>query len=297
MEFREITTFLQAAQLKSFSKAAKKLDYSQGAVTIQIKHLESELGVRLFDRIGKQVSLTYQGELFYRYAVTLTHDLEKIKDAMAATRELTGTLTLGTIESLCSSVIPPILAEYHRLFPQVSVSIVIDSPRTLLEMMNENALDIVYFLDKRLYDRRWIKVLEEPEEIVFVASSDHPFAGQKDLTLDQVISQPFLLTEKAASYRSILDGYLAAHGKKIRPFLEIGNTDFILQMLRENEGLSLLPLFSIKKDVEAGVLTPLTVKDFHMQAWRQVVYHKDKWVTREMSEFLKLAGAGQGGAV
>ena len=72
MEFREIATFLQAAQLKSFSKAARKLDYSQGAVTIQIKHLESELGVRLFDRIGKQVSLTHQGELFYRYAVSLT---------------------------------------------------------------------------------------------------------------------------------------------------------------------------------------------------------------------------------
>ncbi|HIZ79740.1 MAG TPA: LysR family transcriptional regulator [Candidatus Lachnoclostridium stercorigallinarum] len=293
MEFREIATFLQAAQLKSFSKAAKKLDYSQGAVTIQIKHLEAELGVRLFDRIGKQISLTHQGELFYRYAVTLTHNLEEIKDAMAATKELTGTLALGTIESLCSSVIPPILSEYHRSFPEVSVSITIDSPRTLLEMMDENALDIVYFLDKRVYDRKWIKVLEEPEEIVFTASSSHPFAGRKNLELDEVISQPFLLTEKAASYRSILDAYLAASGKKIRPFLEIGNTDFILQMLRENTGLSLLPLFSIRDDIDKGTLTALDVKDFHMQTWRQVVYHKDKWVTREMQEFLNLAGAGR----
>ncbi|HJC47843.1 MAG TPA: LysR family transcriptional regulator [Candidatus Lachnoclostridium pullistercoris] len=291
MEFREIATFLQAAQLKSFSKAAKKLDYSQGAVTIQIKHLEAELGVRLFDRIGKQVSLTHQGELFYRYAVTLTHNLEEIREAMAATKELTGTLALGTIESICSSIIPPILSEYHRLFPEVSVSITIDSPRTLLEMMNENALDIVYFLDKRLYDQRWIKVLEEPEEIVFAASSAHPFAGRKELNLDEVISQPFLLTEKAASYRSLLDGYLAACGKKIRPFLEIGNTDFILQMLRENTGLSLLPLFSIRRDTEQGTLAALDVKDFHMQTWRQIVYHRDKWVTREMSEFLRLAGA------
>lgn len=158
-------------------------------------------------------------------------------------------------------------------------------------MMNENALDIVYFLDKRLYDQRWIKVLEEPEEIVFAASSAHPFAGRKNLDLDEVISQPFLLTEKAASYRSLLDGYLAACGKKIRPFLEIGNTDFILQMLRENTGLSLLPLFSIRRDTEQGTLAALDVKDFHMQTWRQIVYHRDKWVTREMSEFLRLAGA------
>ena len=64
-------------------------------------------------------------------------------------------------------------------------------------------------------------------------------------------------------------------------------------MLRDNTGLSLLPLFSIEKDVQRGTLTALDVKDFHMQIWRQIVYHRDKWVTREMSEFLKLANAGE----
>lgn len=291
MEFREITTFLQAAQLKSFSKAAQKLGYSQGAVTIQIKNLETELGVRLFDRIGKQISLTHHGTLFYQYAIHLTKELAQIRDVMADAKEPKGTLALGTIESLCSSLFPPILSEYHRLFPEVSVSIVIDSPMVLLDMLNENALDIVYFLDKRLYDRKWVKVLEEPEEIVFTASASHPFSGKKELSLDEVIAQPFLLTERDASYRNILDRYLAAYGKKIRPFLEIGNTDFIVQMLRENTGLSLLPLFSIEEDIQSGRLAALDVADFHMQVWRQIVYHKDKWVTREMQEFLRLAGA------
>ena len=164
MEFREIATFLQAAQLKSFSKAAKKLNYSQGTVTIQIKNLEEELGVRLFDRIGKQISLTGKGEQFYQYAVTLMKNMEEIKCSLSDTRELTGSLALGTIESLCSSLLPPILSEYHRRFPQVNVSVVIDSPRALLDKLNDNSLDIVYFLDKRISDRRWVKVLEEPEE-------------------------------------------------------------------------------------------------------------------------------------
>ena len=136
--------------------------------------------MRLFDRIGKQVSLTHQGELFYRYAVSLTHNLEEIREGHGRHPGAHGTLALGTIESICSSIIPPILSEYHRRFPQVSVSITIDSPQALLEMMNENALDIVYFLDKRLYDQRWIKVLEEPEEIVFAASSAHPLRRQKE---------------------------------------------------------------------------------------------------------------------
>ena len=68
MEFREIVTFLQAAKLQSFSKAARQLGYSQAAVTIQIKQLEQELGVHLFDRIGKQTTLTHQGQVFYEYA-------------------------------------------------------------------------------------------------------------------------------------------------------------------------------------------------------------------------------------
>lgn len=291
MEFREIATFLQAAQLKSFSKAAKKLNYSQGTVTIQIKNLEEELGVRLFDRIGKQISLTERGEQFYQYAVTLMKDLEEIKCSLSDTRELTGSLTLGTIESLCSSLLPPILSEYHRRFPKVNVSVAIDSPKALLDKLNDNSLDIVYFLDKRISDRRWIKVLEKPEDIVFAASSVHPLAGRSSLKLDEVISHPFLLTEKAASYRHILDQYLAAYGKQIRPFLEIGNTDFIVHMLRENAGISLLPFFSVRRDIEAGNLAALNVKGFHMQVWRQIVYHKDKWITGEMAEFLKLAGA------
>lgn len=260
-------------------------------MTIQIKNLEEELGVRLFDRIGKQISLTSRGEQFYQYAVTLMKNMEEIKCSLSDSRELTGSLALGTIESLCSSLLPPILSEYHRRFPKVNVSVVIDSPRVLLDRLNDNSLDIVYFLDKRISDPRWIKVLEEPEDIVFAASSLHPLAGRSGLKLDEIISHPFLLTEKAASYRHILDQYLAAYGKQIRPFLEIGNTDFIVHMLRENAGVSLLPFFSVRRDIEKGRLAALDAEDFHMQVWRQIVYHKDKWITGEMAEFLKLAEA------
>ena len=101
MELREIQTFLQAAQLKSFSKAAKHLGYSQAAVTIQIKNLEEELGIHLFDRIGKQTILTHQGAIFYDYAISIMKDLECAKAAVTESTELTGALTIGTIESIC----------------------------------------------------------------------------------------------------------------------------------------------------------------------------------------------------
>lgn len=154
MEFREITTFLQVAQHQSFSKAARQLGYSQAAVTIQIKQLENELGVHLFDRIGKQISLTHQGQVFYQYAISIQKDLAQARQAVSDSSELNGKLCLGTIESICASIFPELLSEYHRLYPEVTISIVTDSPDVLLERMNENAIDIVYLLDRRIYDNR-----------------------------------------------------------------------------------------------------------------------------------------------
>ena len=274
MEFREISTFLQVAQYQSFSKAARHLGYSQAAVTIQIKQLEQELGVHLFDRIGKQISLTHQGQIFYQYAVSIRNDLEQAKNAVSDPSTLSGKLCLGTIESICASIFPDLLAEYHRLHPEVTISIVTDSPGVLLDRMNENTIDIVYLL----------------EENIFVASPDHELAlVKRELELDEVLRFPFFLTEKDASYRHMLEQYLASINRSVKPFLEIGNTEFIIHMLLKNTGISFLPKFTVQRELQQKQLTALNVRGFQMQTWRQIFYHKDKWVTREMQEFLRLA--------
>ncbi len=290
MEFREINTFLLIAQQQSFSKAAKALGYSQAAVTIQIKQLEKELGVTLFDRIGKKISLTEQGSIFYRHALEIMRSVDQAREALTEKDELSGQLRLGTIESICASIFPELLAEYHRLYPQVAISIVTESPEELLERMNENKIDLVYLLDRRIYDQRWHKILEIPERNIFVASPAHELArADRELDLDEVLDFPFLLTEKNASYRYILEQYLAATDRTICPFLEIGNTEFIIQMLLKNMGISFLPEFTIRKELENHTLTELKVKEFHMQTWRQIFYHRDKWVTRQMQAFFELA--------
>ena len=289
MEFREISTFLQVAKIKSLSRAAEQLGYTQAAVTIQIKNLENELGVHLFDRIGKQTLLTHQGRIFYNYASNITREISQAKDALSNPDELTGKLCLGTIESVCASVFPVLLREYHRRYPKVNIKIVTDSPEILLHMMDKNTLDIVYFLDKPVYNTKWVKVLEKPEEVFFVSSSENPLSKRRELNLDEVICQPFISTEKDASYRLLLEESLAEKGYELHPFLETGNTEFIINQLRHNLGVSFLPGFIVKKDLDEGRLSRLDVRDFHLQVCRQIVYHKDKWVTREMKAFLELA--------
>lgn len=288
MEFREIKTFLEVAQLKSFSRAARKLGYSQAAVTIQIKQLEKELGARLFDRIGKQISLTHQGSLFLDHANRLMIDLALAKSALAEPSRLTGRLCIGAIESICASILPGLLLEYHSRYPDVTISIHTDSPDKLLEMMNRNALDLVYFLDKRMYDPKWVKVMEEPDQVIFVTSARSPQAG-RSLPIEEIIRQPLILTEKDASYRHILEQYLASLDLEVHPFLEIGSTEFIIHLLREDQGISFLPEFTVRSGIDQGLLAQVHVTDFQLGIWKQIVYHKDKWVSREMETFIQLA--------
>ena len=98
MELREINAFLQVAQFKSFSKAARHLGYSQAAITIQIKQLEQELDVHLFDRIGKQISLTRDGELFFEHANTIMQELAQARETLSRDRKLHGTLRIHRID-------------------------------------------------------------------------------------------------------------------------------------------------------------------------------------------------------
>ena len=288
MELREISAFLQVAQFKSFSKAAKHLGYSQAAITIQIKQLEQELGVPLFDRIGKQISLTQEGERFFVHANTVISELAQARESLSGSRELNGTLHIGTIESICTVLLPPVMKHYHNLYPQVNVRITIDSPEVLLNSLTNGTLDLVYILDRRIHDERLVKVLEEPEEAVFTVSSENPLCAREHLSLEEVLTQPFILTERNASYRLMLDQYLSAQERSIRPYLSIGNTEFIIRQLLGSQSISFLPSFAIAEEKRNGLLCALNVDNFHMRIWRQVIYHRDKWVTREMEAFCRL---------
>ena len=124
MEVRQLNTLIRAAQFQSFSKAAESLGYSQSAVTVQIKALEEELGVRLFDRIGKTVSITHYGQEFIPYARDVVSAAARAVSFTVEERDLTGTLRIGTIESIMTASFGDILPLYHEHCPHVNTQLV-----------------------------------------------------------------------------------------------------------------------------------------------------------------------------
>lgn len=289
MEIRQLSTFIRVAQLQSFSKAAEGLGYSQSAVTVQIRLLEQELGTRLFDRIGRRITLTAQGKQFLTYAYNILYEVNKAKLCLSEDEELGNLLHVGTIESLCFSKFPPILRYFREHHPKVAVRITTASPEELIELMERNQVDLIYILDEPRYNNNWLKVMEKKEEVVFVSSPSFELADKKQILLDQLLDEPFYLTESNANYRRAFDRYLASREIVLSPFLEISNTEFIIKMVAENKGLSFLPGFAVQESAGKGLLSVLDVADFHASMYRQIFYHRDKWKTREMDEFIRLA--------
>ena len=274
---------------ESFSRAAELLGYSQSAVTVQIRLLEEELQVRLFDRMGKKTVLTAQGRQLLEYANRIIQEVNQAKSAIVQDTELSEPLHVGTLESLCFSKLPPLLGYFRSNYPKVPVKVTTATPKELIAMMEKNQLDLIYFLDRPRYNNNWNKELEVREPIVFVTSPESPLASRKGLRLVEILDEPFFLTEKNENYRRELDQYLESRDRVITPFLEASNTEFIIQMIRRNRGVSFLPYFAVQESVRAGQLAVLDVTDFGVAMYRQIFYHKNKWKTREMGEFIRLA--------
>lgn len=125
MELRNIKSFIKVAEFENFSKAAEVLGYAQSTITLQIQQLEQELGVNLFDRIGKRVLLSEKGRAFLSYANDMVQLEAEAIETVSENTTPTGTLRIGTIESIASSFLPLLLEEYLKKCPQVHLDIII----------------------------------------------------------------------------------------------------------------------------------------------------------------------------
>lgn len=289
MELRQLQTFITITQVQNFSKAAELLGYSQSAVTIQIRLLEEELGIKLFDRMGKKVTLTSHGRQFAGYAHNMIHEMNRAKHFLRKEKELYNPLHIGTLDSLCFSKLPSILHNFQQNHPKVPIRITTASPKELIELMEYNQLDLIYILDRPRHNENWHKIIEVQEPIVFVASSSSKLAGKRGLSLEELLEKPFFLTEKGENYRRELDHYLETRGKTLTPLLEIDSTEFIIRMIQENRGISYLPHFTVRECEKKGLISVLDVPEFQRVMYRQIFYHKNKWKTEEMEYFMQLA--------
>ena len=291
MEIRQLITFRKVAELQSFSKAAESMGYSQSAVTVQIKALEKEFNVRFFDRYGKTVRITPAGIQFQRRIDRILNELDSLHSDLGEGKLQTHKLHIGTLSSLCSFMLPEMMKRYYSEFPDYHVKITRGSPTELIDMMEHNELDIIYILDALRFDTHWRRVVQKKEAVVFVCAPECRLADRGEVEMEEILEEPLMLTEVNDNYRFALEQYLAFHNLSISPILEVGDPEVILRILRDNggRGVSFLPYYAVRGALERGELREVSVRDFQVNMHHQIIYYKEKWVTDEMLEFIRIA--------
>lgn len=286
MELRNLITFIHVAELGSFTKAAQQLGYSQSTVSFQIKQLEDELGCLLFERINHTITLTQRGYELVSYAHGVRALTDEFKENLTK-EELSGSIHIVAPDSICDDMINSHYIDFHKKYPSISIRFTTGDSALMLNMLDHNEADFIITLDSRLYNKDYIIAKEQPLSMHFVASRESKFAGVKGLSVKDIMNEPFVLTEYGQGYRRVLDRELAKMSLEITPVLEIGRTDIITTMIAGNDMVSFLPDFVTKDLVDMGVLCYLDVSDIHVDIWKQLIYHKNKWISKSMKTFIE----------
>ena len=285
MELRNLITFIHVAELGSFTKAAEQLGYSQSTVSFQIKQLEEELGCLLFERINHTITLTERGHELVSYAHGVRALMDEFKENLTK-EELSGSIHIVTPDSICDDMINSHYIDFHEKYPSISIRFTTGDSALMLDMLDHNEADFIITLDSRLYNKDYIIAKEQPLSMHFVANAASKFAGKKKLSVKDIVDEPFILTEHGQGYRRVLDRELAKMSLEITPVLEIGRTDIITAMIAGNNMISFLPDFVTKDLVDSGVLCYLDVRDIHIDIWKQLIYHKNKWMSKSLKTFI-----------
>ncbi|SEG58571.1 LysR family transcriptional regulator [Paenibacillus sp. UNC499MF] len=289
MEIRQLKTFWTLASTRSFSRTAESLNYVPSTVTMQIKALEEELGVKLLDRLGKTVVLTDAGFQFLPYAGKILNDVEEARHVSSQSGELTGTVIIGADEVLCTYRLPALLRLFRERYPHVRLLFRPFSSDNLKQSLRDGNADVVFMLDEPSVsvDLHTEPLLEEP--FLMVVSPDHPLASRSALSIDDFHGEHVLLSEKGCSYRAYFYRTLLKKGADSLTELEFNSAEAIKQCAMTGLGIALLPEMVIKGEVERGELTVLPWDLSEIRFATQMLWHQEKWVSPSFKAFIELA--------
>ncbi|MFN8417797.1 MAG: LysR family transcriptional regulator [Anaerolineae bacterium] len=281
-------TFCTVARVESFTNAAASLGYVQSSVTAQIQALEAELGVRLFDRLGKKIALTSEGRRFLTYAENMLELAEQAKQSIADSSVVSGTVTISASETMCAYRLPDVLERFHALYPQVRLMFRPMNVFSLRGAVFDGTVDVGFSLDEPIQLNSLIVHQLSIEPIVIVAPPSHrlarcPIVHPRDLTGEQI-----LLTEIGCAYRNMFERVMSNHGVYVDNNLEFHSIEAIKRCVMAGMGISLIPRVTAAREIDEGKLVVLPWFDPEFHVISQMYWHKDRWMSPALDAFLQV---------
>ncbi len=289
MDLKYLQTFATIVEEGGFSQAASKLNYTQSTITFQIGQLEQELNVKLFEKIGRRMVLTQAGELLVPYVQNVLRSVDKIQYFQNDLENCQGDLTIGVAETILCYKLPHILAKLQEQAPQARLFIKSMNCYDIRDALLDGTLDVGIFYQNvgGLGDKLSTYSLGSYANIL--VASPALTKNFLDFTKPaQKLDVPFIINEKNCIFRQIFENYLRERGITLDHTIELWSIPTIINLVKNNVGITYLPRFTIEEDLRNGNLVEIDCAANNTMINAVVAHHKNKWISPLMQLFLNL---------
>jgi LysR family transcriptional regulator, low CO2-responsive transcriptional regulator len=272
---RQMRIFAAVARNLSFTRAARELHLTQPAVSQQVKLLEEEVGLPLFEQIGRKVHLAPAGEELLRYTEQAMELLRQAAESLAAMRGLKrGVLKLGAV-STAKYFAPSLLSAFKPAYPEVSIKFEVGNREEIIQQLAANEIDLVIMGRPP----RELETVAEPfakHPLILIASPGHPLAHKRRIKLSQLASESFLIREEGSGTRASMERVFRERGVPIRVSMEVSSNETIKQAVMANMGISFISSHTVGLELAAGKLVILDVVGLPIVRDWYVIHLRDK---------------------
>lgn len=287
MTFRHIRIFLAVCDNhNNLTQAARQLFIAQPSVSMAVREIEEEYGLRLFDRLGKKLYLTQDGTLFLQYARRLEgllNDMERNLRHPDGPR----LLRVGASVTIGSQFLPGYLEAFRRMHPEVEVRVRIEASQTLEEELLRSELDLA-LLERPVHAPMLVREPYCQDKLVIIAPNRPPYAGMKVMPREQLQRERLLLRNRGSGPRDLIDRVTGQAGFTLEPVWEGTSTIALINGVKCGLGISIQPLQMVREELETGQLCAMEAEGLTFLRTFDLVIHKDKVLTPAISDFFDL---------
>lgn len=288
MELKYLQTLKTILETGSFLNAARKLNYTQSTVTFQMQQLEQELGIKLFEKIGRRMRFTQAGQEILPHINSILENAEYLANYRKTSGALHGSLRVAMSESLLTYRFQPVLAAFRHAAPSVRLSLKALNCYEIRDSVINGSTDIGIHYETGGYGTSLVAEKITEFQLVLAASSRLPTTECDFITPGLHPDACLIINDTASIYQKQFDSYLKNAGIVIPSVLEVGSVETIRRCLQNNLGIAYLPQFVIEDALTDGTLKALPVQIPDNTLPAVCIYHKNKCFTPAMQLFMRL---------
>jgi len=288
VEIRHLKAFLEVARLSSFSKAADRLHYAQSSVSAQIRSLEDELGVQLFDRLGRSILLTQAGERLMPYAERIIDLADETRAEIGGGSEPEGSLTIRVPESLGVYRLAPVIYEFGSLFPRIRLNLMNCAHETLQKELRNGAIDLAFLLAESFQGADLAVEALGSERLVLVASPRNGLARKSLVRTRDLAKETLFLSKVDCSYRRLFEGILGEEGIPLEATRTFHSVAFLKRCVMAGSGITILPEVTISDEIAKRELARLRWEEGDLEVSVLMIWCKARWVSPALNAFMQI---------